>query len=233
MLAEKHTTPALYNNGIVELIDSPQLKTIVDNLLQALNKTNIAYRCRVRNPEKIQVVKIRSIMTSSELFFTVPHLEHKNIILRFYQYVDRFKTTSVVRQVVRQVNFDLTKSSIDEVVKLIQNEGVAWLMPTSKNLKPPQVKLYTIHPNQGEPKSYLPVGFEIKRVKVLSSGSTTELEVYSADDKIYRRVPYSKVSTRLGMNLEDFIGRYFVDFHNQDFLILSEPIFNQQFELIG
>lgn len=229
---EQRLQVATYNaSAMFNEIDNATLRRLIRTLINDIEANKIAYRCRVRNPEKVQVVKIRSILTSNEVFFTTQRRQPSMIGLRFYRYVDRYGTTDVVRQVVRQISFDLNNTSFETIEQFLKTEVLDWLYPNGNNLKAPLTRFMLQRDAQAAHSMHMGMGFQIASAGISSESGKSVMNITNSKGTVKRSLPLEELSG--ANNLRTIVGRYYVEFHNKKWLVLSEAIFNQQFAFVG
>lgn len=219
--------PANYHNRATELIHDPRFKKVITAVIDKIKEELIPHRCRVREAEKVMVVKIRSVTTCNELFFIKSKDPSKDVTLRFYRYADRYNTTTSVRQLMCQIDFDLNTGSVDEMIEVVLKEGLAWLYPSASNLKAPRTKQLVSSNIKGKPSKFLPLAYRIGSATASSSKEGLFVRIEDGRAAHQHLIPMERINKSL--DITNLIGRYYVEFYNGEFLILTDPVFFQQF----
>lgn len=212
-------------------ITNPRVRVVVNYILENLAKRGISYRARVRSPQRAQVIKIRSIETSSEIVIVVPQNRSDNFEVRFYQHGDRYRTTTPSRLVIRKVDFDTKKiSDYDSLGRFIDNEVVAWLVPTGANLKAPLVPMLVLENENECPSPLVAIGFVVEHATMQASADGTLTATISNNRRKIVRANRTIPEVVLSNSNESLVGRIYVEFANGDYLFMTDKIFNQQFQ---
>lgn len=219
---------AAYNNyGANEEIRNRHLISVSGILSDALVDNHIAQRRRVRVSSKVEIVKLRALETTNEIFFMVNHHHSHVLSVRFLKHTDRFYSTTSLRTVERQVSFDMNETDPKDLNKFILSDVLAWLTPGQANVRHPGT-LFIALDNQLEPKSALTAGsFVIATARVSTSSGEPCVELANADGSIKKSVSTRAVETHT--MLSALSGRHYVEFFNGEYAILTPSVFKQQF----
>lgn len=229
---EKPTTAATYwSQDDLNEITNPRVRVVVSYILDNLTKRGISYRARVRTPARAQVIKIRSIETSSEIVIVVPQSRTDHFEVRFYQHGDRYRTTTPSRLVIRKVDIDTRKiTDYDSLGQFIDNDVVAWLVPNRGNLKAPLVPMLVLENVNVCPSSLVAIGFVVEHASVKAGVDGTLTATISNYQRKIVRTERTIPDVVLTNSNESLVGRIYVEFANGDYLFMTEKIFHQQFK---
>lgn len=229
---EKHNPAATYwSHDDLKEIQSPPVKVIVKFILDKLTELNISNRARVRSPDRVQVIKIRSIETSNEIAIVVP--KHRNDVfqVRFYQHGDRYTTTTPSRVVIRKVDFTIDKVSDPLALgEFIEREIISWLTPSQNNVKPPLVPMLVLEDVNECPSSLVAIGFVVRHAALQAGPDGVLTATIANNNRQITRTARVVPEVILSNTRETLVGRIYVEFANGDYLFMTEKIFRQQFQ---
>lgn len=223
-----NTSAAYWSETDLNLITNGTVKVIVNYILEKLSRANISYRARVRSPERIQVIKIRSIETSSEIVILIPNNQDDTFEIRFIDHADRYTTTTPSRIVIRRSDFKYRGIDPTQLCEYIDENVLTWLAPRQDNLKPSQVPMLVLENTPVCPSSLVAIGFVIEHANIVSSNGDLTATISNRDKTIVRSgrvLPGVVLSNRK----ENLTGRIYVEFYNGDYLFMTEKVFVQQF----
>lgn len=223
--ASPYNTPATYNVG--EEIFNQHLKFVSEILCEELEDNQIAQRHRVRKTHTVEIVKHRSIETSNEVFFLSSFQEPHLILVRFIKHMDRFYVTTNVRNVMRQVSFDMRVTSRQALEDFILTDALNWLTPNASNVRYPNVMFLAVE-DQDKPTSELTAAcFKIANARVTTHPNGPVVELTNAQKTVTKRVSTRMLEVR--NSLSSLVGRFYVEFFNGQHVILNQTNFYQQF----
>ncbi len=229
---DKFQMPATYcSQDDLEQIHSPPVQVVVKYILDNLTERNVSYRARVRTPDRVQVIKIRSIQTSSEIAIVVPLHRNDLFQVRFIEHGDRYTTTTPSRIVIRKVDFDVRKGSDHKNLSdFIDKEIITWLVPNGKNVKPPPVPMLVLEDVDVCPSSLVAIGFVVEHATMTAGADGALTATVSNKHRKITRTDRTLPDVVLSNTHETLVGRVYVEFSNGDYLFMTDKIFRQQFQ---
>lgn len=217
-----------YSEDDLRSIRSHPVRVIVSFVLDLLADNGINYRAKIRNPKRVQVIKIRSIDTSSEIAIIVPSDDPKKFSVRFHEHTDRYCTTTPSRIVIRKVDFDCDSVDAKSLENFMTTHVLKWLTPRVDNLKPAPVHMLVLEDTPVCPSPLVAIGFVVEHASITTENGNLVATISNKGrhiTRVNRRVPDIVAdNTR-----ETLIGRIYVEFFNGEYLFMSERIFEQQF----
>lgn len=224
-----HSSAAYHSDADLDLIESAPVLVVVKHILAKLVQRGVSYRARVRKPEKVQIVKIRSIETSSEIKIVVPSRHQNSFSIRFVEHADRYTTTTPSCIVVRKVDIDCKTTDSNNLAAFLEKEVIPWLEPRESNLKPSLAPMLVLEDTEVCPSPLVAIGFVVEHASLKAEAGSMTATVASRGRKIVRegrKLP----DVVLSNNRESLVGRIYVEFHNGDYLFMTTKVFAQQFQ---
>lgn len=156
------------------------------------------------------------------------HPKHPpQVVVRFMENEDRFRTTCNTRQVRRAVRINLDDDVNRNLLSLYVKEIKPWLITTERTVRAPEVPMLVRLDSNKPVDILMPAAFRIDSVVELVEKSVPLYRMQNADKTLYYDIPHKDwIFTK---HHEDFVGSYVVTNFNGEVQLIAGNIFHEQF----
>lgn len=221
------------HNNVQDTIEHPGLRHIIRALTKALTQSNEPFRVRYQRNEGSETVKVFTLATDNQLYFSVLDHRQDNVHAKFRRFRTVFQdeqragwNTPRVCDYKTNIQRDFSSASM----KLMINAWMDWLALNAENARTPRT-LFLVEDNVCvAPSDYIAGSFTIDKVQV-SVGS--DLNIKLSDSTATNQITISGASASRLSEPTRVVGCRVVVHKSGAVRILRETKFRQLYETLA